>query len=87
MSNHRKQKLKSVLSKGILHFVIVRGVLFWGGLTATIISAINYFYHNKPIAESISSNFIIYPIAGIFFGLLLWFVFNNQYNKLRDDEI
>ncbi len=87
MSNHRKEKLGNIISKGMLHYIIVHGILFWGVLTGLTVSAINYFIRNKPISEAIGHNLIIYPITGIVFGLVMWFLINNQYNRIRDDEL
>ncbi len=87
MSNHRKQKLKKIISKGMLYYIVVYGILFWGLLTGALVSAISFFIHNEPIGEAIGSNFIAFPIGGIFFGLFMWVVLNNQYNKIRDDEL
>ncbi len=71
----------------MLYCIIVHGILYWGLLTGVLVSAISFFIRDKPIGEAIGSNFITFPIGGIFFGLIMWVVFNNQYNRLRDDEL
>lgn len=67
--------------KGKLNFILVSG-LFLYGLPMFIVMA----FINKPFAEGITSpaaiiHCIIWPIAGLSFGLSMWYFSESKYKK------
>ncbi|WP_223270433.1 hypothetical protein [Colwellia sp. C1TZA3] len=67
--------------KGKLHHVLFTGVLSWG-LPMLIFMA----FMNKPFTDGFTSktaiiHYIVWPLAGVFFGLLTWYMSEYKYKK------
>ncbi len=43
MNINQKQKLHALISKGRWNFILVRGVVTWGFMTAILFTAIQYY--------------------------------------------
>lgn len=89
MKKNNYYKWQKVLNKGLLNYVVKHGILGWGVPVGLIITIWDYI-DEKPqnlsnfIIESLP-NLIIYPIAGIFFGLFMFKVMKNKINKNSND--
>jgi len=81
----KKEKLKKLISKGKLHYVLWNGVFVWGVTTAVLFSLIQHFISNKPFTENIWISLIMFPISGIIFGLVMWSKINKQYTKITSN--
>ena len=89
MSNLKATKiarLQKLIAKGKWYFVIVYGVFGWGISTALLVTLIQTYLSSSSFIDKISTALIIYPVSGLAFGLVLWMMANNQYNKLVSDE-
>jgi hypothetical protein len=64
-------------------YVIVYGVLGWGISTTFLITLIQTYICGSPFIEQISIALVIYPISRLAFGLIMWMVASNYYNKLK----
>lgn len=76
MNNRNLEKQEKAISKGKLNYVVKHGMLGWGLPVALLVTIWN-FIDERPVEWSsfiIQSlpNFIIYPIGGIFFGLIMF---------------
>ncbi|MBA6225025.1 hypothetical protein H4J51_13980 [Colwellia sp. MB02u-18] len=72
---------ESTRTKGKLNFVLFTGVLSWG-LPMFIFMA----FMNKPFADGFTSksaiiHYIVWPLAGVLFGVLTWFMSERKYKK------
>ncbi len=81
MKENQFIKWESARAKGKLHFILVRGVLSWG-LPMFIFMA----FINKPFAygftsEAAAIHYIVWPIAGVLFGLFTWYLSERLYQK------
>jgi len=83
MSGLKLIKLEKLITKGKWQYVLLHGVVGWGISTAIVVTLIQQYLSDKPFMEQIWLALIIYPIAGIAFGLFMWNSINNQYTKLR----
>lgn len=68
-------------TKGKLKFVLVTGVLLWG-LPMLIFMA----FINKPFTDGFTSksaiiHCIVWPLAGVVYGLLTWHYSERKYKK------
>lgn len=69
----RERAWQLLRKKGRYHFIIFRGVLFWGLFTAIFMSVFQYFILPDQLqTHNIVINFILFPIAGFVWGLLTW---------------
>ena len=71
MNQKHITKWETTREKGIIRFVIFRGVLAWGLPMFLIMT----FFVNRGSMESVtrlSFSALIYGIGGIFFGLWMW---------------
>jgi hypothetical protein len=68
-------------AKGKLSFFLISGVLSYG-LPMFIMMA----FMNKPFSNGFTSqtaiiHCIVWPIAGLFFGVIMWYVTEHKYKK------
>lgn len=64
--------------KGKLRFILMDGVLGWGMMVAILVTIINLLFDSK---VPIWANFITYPIAGIFYGWMMWTFLERKYQQ------
>lgn len=64
------KKWENMRKKGMTRFVLLYGVLFWGGLTGIVV-----MFFLGPIA------LLLFPISGIFFGVIMWNIGESKYRK------
>jgi len=81
MKENQFVKWEAARAKGKLHFILVRGVLSWG-LPMFIFMA----FINKPFADGFTSeaaivHYIVWPIAGVLFGVFTWHLSERLYKK------
>jgi hypothetical protein len=67
------------------HFVFLHGVLGWGIPTAILFKLIMLFLEGLPFTDELIIALIMFPIGGVFFGLLMWFVMKRTYNKSQTE--
>jgi len=87
MSNNQKQKLHAIISKGKWHFILFRGVIAWGLMTAILFNVFQYFLNDWQYPKNMWTSFIVFPIGGVAWGHFMWFYFNNKYQRLGSDEL
>lgn len=81
MKVNQVKKWELIRRKGPLHFILLRGGLFWG-LSMFIIMALV----NKPFSDGFVSNiaiihYVVWPVCGILFGILNWYIWERSYKK------
>jgi hypothetical protein len=76
------QRWEKQRKAGIRKFIITRGVLGWGCLTAFMVSMLSWATNSSTwTVGHVIWNFLTYPIAGIFFGWWLWNYSEKKYTK------
>jgi hypothetical protein len=73
MNEKQRAKWERTRAKGMWHFVLLCGGVFWGGMA--LMAAFIYRWDQLPIVLS------IYLVAGLVFGLVTWFVGEYRYRK------
>ena len=81
MKDDQFKAWESTRTKGKLNFVLFTGVLSWG-LPMFILMA----FMNKPFADGFTSksaiiHYIVWPLAGVLFGVLTWYMSERKYKK------
>jgi len=59
---------------GRSRYILLTGVLFWGGFMVICMSAFQYWMtpDSFSISRNVGINAIVFPVGGIFFGLWAW---------------
>ena len=87
MTENQREKWEKTRAKGRAHFIWVRGVLAWGGLTAIFWSAFMGFV----IGDAAPLSFLvvaiaIFPIGGYFWGIWVWEIGERKYLEATEDN-
>ena len=79
LTEKQKQKITKLISKGKRQYVLKIGVLYWGVMSAILFRFYMIVIHGtgEPFLQQFFSletviAFIIFPLCGIIFGLLMW---------------
>jgi hypothetical protein len=77
-------KWEATRSKGLLRFVLLSGVLGWGVSVAIVYSLVMWavFPHLQP-GPLLARSLIIFPAAGVLWGLAVWFWTERQYVRFK----
>lgn len=81
MNNEQFKQWRKTRLEGKLNFILKSGLLAYG-LTMFIMMAI----FNQPFAEGFTtraaiSHYITWPIAGVLYGVIMWYVSEHRYKK------
>jgi hypothetical protein len=68
-------------SKSWLRYVVVIGVGFWGSLTAIIVTLLTSLMGEPFVPARLPMTFLGLWIAGIFWGLAMWFIVVHRKNS------
>ncbi|HYN62960.1 MAG TPA: hypothetical protein VES36_00030 [Candidatus Limnocylindrales bacterium] len=83
MSDRRAQGWGRLRQRGQLRFILVHGVVVWGGATAVITAAFSALIGSeRAFVEQLGINLIGFPLAGgIVYGPLVWATAEYQYER------
>lgn len=70
--------------QGKWRYIIYNGVLGWGLSVAMLISILDFFWETS--SKPFWVNFIMYPFAGIFFGLIMWNSMEKKYKIYLEQQ-
>jgi hypothetical protein len=87
MNSEQCTKLEKIIAKGKWHYIIVNGVLGWGVSTAVLFSLIQSFTSEESFADAIGLSIMLFPLAGVGWGLFMWFYINKQHCKVESLEL
>jgi|TARA_R110000737_G_scaffold134970_2_gene166187 uncharacterized membrane protein YwaF len=76
------------LEKGKLQYVL-KNAISWGIFMFLFMGVTNYFlnYNENPMSvNKYILSFFFWQIGGIGYGLLIWFIQNKRYEKLKKAE-
>ncbi|MBL4816615.1 MAG: hypothetical protein JKY74_14145 [Shewanella sp.] len=74
---------QEVIDKGIVRFIVLRGVLGWGITTAFIVQMIMSLTSDKSFFDGLTTSLIAFPLAGIIYGYITWTMMLNKSRKLK----
>lgn len=84
-ARHKWEKTRKI---GVLRYVLVYGVLFWGGLSGVLFSLMKVL--TKPSVAFLSTVTYALPIfmvGGIVFGAFMWRVTEWQYRAANNNAV
>lgn len=73
MNEKQRAQWERTRAKGMWHFVLVYGVLFWGGIMSFAMAVVSRTYLGIRIP--------IYLASGFVFGMVCWLVSEHFYRK------
>jgi hypothetical protein len=82
MNEKQMQQWKTLRKQGKITFIIKKGLIQWGVLTALLFSVLMHFVQPEyPIWLRPLISLIIFPFGGIFYGLWVWAIGEKKYQK------
>lgn len=82
MNEKQIQQWEILRKQGKINFVIKKGVIQWGVLTALFFSVFMHFVQpGDPIWFRPLLSLVIFPFGGIFYGLWVWATVEKKYQK------
>lgn len=72
MNAKRMEQSKRIVAMGPTRYIVLYGVILWGGLTGTLTTLILHFFLDKPFVSTLAINMIAFPIGGIFWGMIMY---------------
>jgi hypothetical protein len=85
MNEKQRAHWLNIRTKGYWHFVIVRGVLFWGIVTAFIFSALMSVFNEPSFLFYLLLAIPTFMIGGLFWGMWTWASAEKSY-KIRQSQ-
>jgi len=80
------EKWEKTRSIGFLKFVIIHGAISWGilsGLFYFLITRI--FQPSTPVVKNLIVSLILFPVAGLFWGMTMWNIREKRYEREKND--
>lgn len=74
---------QEVIDRGMLRFIVYRGVLGWGITTAVIVQLIMSLTSDKSFFDGLIISLTIFPLGGILYGYVTWMMMLNKSRKLK----
>ena len=83
MSDRQAQRWARQRQRGLLRFILVNGVVYWGCLSAVLAAAFGQLLGTeRAFIEQVGINLIFFPLGGgIIFGPLVWSIAESQYEQ------
>jgi len=86
MKDDQIKKWESTREKGLLHFVLIRGVLLWGLPMFIFMAFIGKPFSNGFTSSTALVHYVVWPVAGVLFGLLTWCMSERMYKKKKTNS-
>ena len=84
MNQKQKAKWERTRVKGMWRFVLLYGVLFWGGFMIVITSVYSMIV-GAFVYNNLKFNVPVFLVSGFVFGLAVWLVGEYMYRKSSND--
>lgn len=81
MNEKQRAIWEQTRAKGMWRFVLLYGVLLWGGLMILIRLAFDFFFSGPRLLVNLMIHVPILAVTGFIFGLVLWRIGENKYRK------
>ena len=67
---------------GMFNFVLIKGVLYWGGLMCLVFVLLSWLFMGEAFDSSVVVfNIVIWGIGGLIFGLVTWYLMGKRYKE------
>jgi hypothetical protein len=85
----QRQALLKSYRMGPIRFILIRGLLKWALTMFVFFTAYEYFvngYHDAITVSGMKHTALICLVAGLGFGIAMWFVIERKVGLLRPDQ-
>ena len=82
MKNH--DRLAKIMAEGKWRFILVRGVLRWGLLSAVLVATLTFITKKDVSTMDLAIPFVILPPFGILWGTFMWSVMKRRFESPVD---
>ncbi len=84
LSNNNKY-LKKIIDRGLVNYILINGILFYGLFSSIILTYINYVINNSlNTILSFSQNLVVYMIGGLIISFSDWRKLKFKYNEFNN---
>ena len=81
MKQKQRAKWELTRAKGMWRFVLLYGVLLWGGFMIIARAIFDFFFSRPRFMDNLSIIVPTFLVAGFIFGLAVWFIGEYMYRK------
>ncbi len=81
MNQKQRAKWERTRAEGMWRFVLLYGVLLWGGFMLITFCAYRFFVRGLRFLDELSFLVLIFLAAGFLFGLATWLIGEYKYRK------
>ena len=81
MNEKQRAKWGQTRAKGVWRFVLLYGVLLWGGLMIVARSVIDFFFSGPRFLDNLGITVTVSLAAGFVFGWAMWLIGEHKYRK------
>jgi len=86
--SQKVERLRKIVAGGPWRFILLRGVIGWGLLTAVLFAFV------MPLVDESSQTFfdrlplalVIFPSGGVLWGAMMWYYFKRRWQGVMDGE-
>lgn len=86
MNENQRAKWERTRSRGMWRFVLLYGVVLWGGLMIVAVSAYSMITGTF-VSSNLKITVPVFLVAGLVFGLAVWFVGEAMYRKSSGSRV
>ena len=80
MSDKESQKWERIRARGEVFFVLIRGVLGYGGFVFVFSTcSAMLIFHRRLNAALVAEKALTWVLAGFFFGVIVWYLEESRY--------
>jgi hypothetical protein len=83
MKDKEYEKWKTLRAKGAIRYIILYGVLLWGGTMFVVMTLLKNDHNTTLPTWQTLSTFSIWALAGIIFGAVHWLIMEFLFKKAQ----
>ena len=85
MNQKKRANWERVKAKGMWRFVLLYGILIWGGSMLIAFSAYRFLVRGLRFLDELSFLVPIFLVSGFAFGVICWLVGEHKHRKSSSD--
>ncbi len=79
--NDQFTKWQQIHKQGFVRFVLIRGVLGWGIVTAILYSLLMWVFSDSDMSRLLPISLVIFPIGGLLWGAFIWWFSDRKHKQ------
>lgn len=87
MTDREYRRWKALRSQGALRFILIKGVLMWGGVMFVVMTFVfNQDVEGARSSSRVLSGLLTYPAGGFFFGGAVWLWSEKRFKQAQQQR-